>query len=88
MAYVYILKCSDNTLYTGWTLDLTRRVCEHNGGNKGSKFTRARRPVKLCYVEEFDDKISAMKREAEIKKLTRPKKLELVNAFSNIDKYL
>ncbi len=79
MPFIYILKCNDNKLYTGWTMDVDRRLIEHNTSKKGSKFTRARRPVELCYIEEFEDKVSAMKREAEIKKLTKSKKIELIN---------
>jgi len=80
MCYVYMLKCNDEKLYTGWTMDVHRRLIEHNTSNKGSKFTRARRPVEICYIERFDDKSSAMKREAEIKKLTKAKKIELVKS--------
>ena len=80
MCYVYILKCHDEKLYTGWTTDVKRRLIEHNTSNKGSKFTRARRPVEVCYIEKFDDKSSAMKREASIKKLTKAKKIDLVKS--------
>ena len=75
--YVYILKCSDDTLYTGWTTDLQARVNTHNSGN-GAKYTRGRRPVSLVYYEKFSDKSSALKREAAIKKLPKSKKLELI----------
>ena len=78
MAFVYILKCADDTLYTGWTTDIQRRLTEHNDGKKGSRYTRARRPVRLIYSEEFQDKIAAMQREAEIKKLSREQKLALI----------
>lgn len=77
MCYVYILECSDNTLYTGWTNNLEKRIETHQKG-KGAKYTRARLPIKLVYSEEFDDKISAQKREYEIKKMTRSKKLQLI----------
>lgn len=77
MNYVYILKCSDESLYTGWTTDLEKRLKTHNSG-KGAKYTRARLPVEIVYFEEFEDKIEAMKREYEIKKLTREKKLQLI----------
>lgn len=77
MCYVYILECSDNTLYTGWTNDLQKRIETHQKG-KGAKYTRARLPIKLVYSEEFDDKISAQKRECEIKRMTRNKKLQLI----------
>lgn len=78
MNYVYILKCKDESLYTGWTTNLNNRIKTHNSG-KGAKYTRARLPVELVYFEEFEDKIEAMKREYAIKQLTREKKLELIN---------
>lgn len=76
--FVYILKCSDDTLYTGITIDLNRRLDEHNNSPKGAKYTRIRRPLELLYFEEHKDKSSASKREFEIKKLSRVKKLELI----------
>jgi putative endonuclease len=75
-AYVYILKCSDNTLYTGWTYDLDERLKFHNAG-KASKYTRARLSVEIVYHEVFDSKEDAMRREWEIKKLSRPEKIKL-----------
>lgn len=78
--FVYILKCSDATLYTGITTDLARRLEEHNGSPKGAKYTSLRRPVELVYSEEAEDRSSASKRERKIKKLTKLKKLELINA--------
>ena len=75
--YVYILRCSDDTLYTGWTTDLTHRVAVHNSG-KGAKYTRSRRPVELVYHEEYFDKIEAQRRERAIKKLTRAEKEKLI----------
>ena len=78
MNYVYILKGKDDSLYTGWTNNLEKRVQAHQSG-KGAKYTRAKLPVELVYFEEFEDKIDAMKREYEIKKLPRIKKLELIN---------
>lgn len=78
MYYVYILKCNDESLYTGWTTDTVRRLKEHNESKKGSRYTRARRPVKICYVEKMDTKILAMKREAQIKKMNRNDKLMLI----------
>jgi len=77
--YVYILKCSDNTLYTGITTDIARRIDEHNNSDKGAKYTKLRRPVSLVYSEESEDRSSASKREYAIKKLSREKKLELIN---------
>ncbi|PCI29982.1 endonuclease [Candidatus Wolfebacteria bacterium] len=76
--FVYILKCADDTLYTGYTTDIERRVIEHNEDIKGAKYTKARRPVKLVYYESFDSRSDATKREAEIKRLTRKGKLELI----------
>ena len=77
MNYRYMLKCSDGTLYTGWTNDLEKRVEAHNSG-KGAKYTKARRPVELAYYEEFETKEQAMKREYAIKQLGRKEKQELI----------
>ena len=77
MNYVYILKCSDETLYTGWTNNLDKRLEAHNSG-KGAKYTRVRLPVKLVYYEEYEDKIEAMKREYAIKRLSRKEKVKLI----------
>ena len=77
MNYTYMLKCSDGTLYTGWTNDLEKRVEAHNSG-KGAKYTKARRPVELAYYEEFETKEKAMKREYEIKQLGRKEKQKLI----------
>lgn len=79
MYYVYILQCSDKTLYTGITKDIKRRVREHNESCKGAKYTRVRRPVMLLYSEECGDRSSAAKREHAIKKLTREQKLALIS---------
>lgn len=81
MDYVYILKCADGTLYTGWTNDLEKRIETHNSGN-GAKYTRSRLPVELVYHEEFESKSDALKREHEIKKLSREQKLELIKKGS------
>ena len=78
MNYVYILRCNDNSLYTGWTNNLEKRLKTHLAG-KGAKYTKARLPVELVYYEEFEDKIEAMKREYEIKQLSRKEKLKLFN---------
>ena len=78
MYFVYMLKCSDDTLYTGITTDLSRRVQEHNSSDKGAKYTKARRPVKLIYKEECEDRSIASKREYAIKKMSKIKKLELI----------
>lgn len=76
--FVYILECNDGSLYTGITTDITKRLEEHNSSDKGAKYTKARRPVKLLYDETSSDRSSASKREYEIKKLTRLKKLQLI----------
>ncbi|HYC83052.1 MAG TPA: GIY-YIG nuclease family protein [Candidatus Paceibacterota bacterium] len=77
MYYLYILKCADGTLYTGITLDVGRRVREHNISKTGAKYTRSRRPVELAYEQEFKDRSAAAKEEARIKKLSRQEKIEL-----------
>ncbi len=76
--FVYLLRCSDGSLYCGWTTNLEKRLAVHNSG-QGAKYTRARRPVELVYFEEHPDKQSAMKREYEIKHLTRKEKLLLTS---------
>ena len=76
--FIYILRCSDDTLYTGITTDIDRRIKEHNTSLKGAKYTRYRRPVKLVYKEKQEDKSSALKREHEIKKMPRKGKLLLI----------
>lgn len=75
MYFVYIVKCSDETLYTGITSDLKRRIEEHNNSKIGAKYTKYRRPVKLVYSKEFSDRSTAMVEEAKIKKQSRDKKL-------------
>ena len=82
--YVYILRCADDTLYTGWTTDVQKRLIVHNSG-KGAKYTRSRLPVELVYTEEFDDKIEAQKREYAIKQLTRAEKESLIECDSDED---
>lgn len=77
MNYVYILKCADNSLYTGWTNNLDKRIKAHAEG-KGAKYTKARLPIELVYFEEYEDKREAMKREYAIKQLKRKEKLELI----------
>ena len=76
--YVYILRCGDDTLYTGATEDIARRIATHNSG-KGAKYTRSRLPVTLMYWEECETRSMALKREAAIKRLTRQEKLALIN---------
>ena len=75
--YIYMLRCADGSLYTGWTTDPEKRVAAHNAG-KGAKYTRSRRPVELVYSETFDDKIAAQRREYAIKQLSRREKEKLI----------
>jgi len=79
MYFVYILECSDTSLYTGITNDLERRFKQHESG-KGGNYTRSRKVVRIAYAEEQKDKSSALKREAEIKKWTQQKKLALIKS--------
>ena len=76
MNYTYIVKCRDNTYYTGWTKDLDRRMKAHNSGT-GAKYTRSRRPVRLVYYEAYRTKEEAMRREREIKRMSRKEKEQL-----------
>jgi len=80
----YILRCCDGTLYTGWTNDIKKRLTAHNSG-LGSKYTKPRLPVELAYIEEHTTKQRAMQREYEIKRLSRSKKLELINKNSTCE---
>ncbi len=80
--YVYIVRCSDNTLYTGISTDPGSRVSEHNSGQYGAKYTRARRPVTLVYTEQATSRSAALKREIAIKRLPRQAKLSLINTRS------
>ena len=82
--FCYIVECVDGSLYTGWTTDPERRIKEHNAG-RGALYTRWRRPVSLRYLEEMTNRSTAQRREFEIKKLTRAKKLALVMAYNNQD---
>ncbi len=75
--YTYILRCADGTLYTGWTNNLEKRLAAHNAGT-AAKYTRPRRPVTMVYHEAFATKEAAMRREWEIKHLTRAQKLQLI----------
>ena len=83
-AYVYLLRCSDDTLYCGWTDDPARRAASHNAGH-GAKYTRSRLPVKLVYTEACADKSEALRREAAIKRMTRAQKLQLIETGKNTD---
>jgi putative endonuclease len=77
--FVYILECADGTLYTGITTDLDRRLAEHNEGKLGARYTRVRRPVKLRYSEQFENRSEASKAEARTKKLSRKQKQALIH---------
>ena len=79
MYYVYLLRCADGTLYTGFTNDLARRLAAHNAG-RGAKYTRGRRPVELVYWESFSNESSALRREYAIKQLPRRQKLTLIQS--------
>ncbi|MDE1463597.1 GIY-YIG nuclease family protein [Spartinivicinus poritis] len=75
---VYIVECADNTLYTGITNNLERRINQHNTGT-GAKYLKGRRPVKPVYIESGHDRSSASKRENSIKRFTRQQKIKLIN---------
>jgi putative endonuclease len=77
--YCYIAECADGTFYTGWTTDPERRIREHNAG-RGAQYTRARRPVRLAYVETLADRSAAMRRERALKAMPRRRKLALITA--------
>lgn len=76
--YAYIVRCSDGTLYAGSTNDISKRITTHNAGN-GAKYTRSRLPIQLVFSQACVDKLTALKREREIKKLTRTEKLMLIS---------
>jgi putative endonuclease len=75
--YVYVVRCADDSLYTGYTTDVERRVAEHDAG-EGAKYTRGRTPVELVHVESFDSRSAAMSREYELKRLSRARKERVV----------
>lgn len=79
-AFVYMLRCKDGSLYTGWTNDLEHRLAIHNSG-RGAKYTRGRGPLELVYSEELPDKEAALRRECAIKKLRREQKLALLQTW-------
>jgi len=81
--YVYIVKCSDSTFYTGYTVDLNRRLETHNKG-LGAKYTRGRRPVELVYQEICISKSEAIKREIDLKKMSRFEKLDLIKKINKV----
>ena len=76
MNYVYLLRCSDESLYCGWTTDLEKRVATHNAGS-GTKYTRSRRPVELVYFEEYEDRHEALSREWHLKRMSREEKQKM-----------
>ena len=78
MNYTYMVECADGTLYTGWTNCLQKRLEAHNSGKNGAKYTKTKRPVALVYYEGFFTKEEAMRREYEIKQLTRAQKLKMM----------
>jgi putative endonuclease len=80
--YCYIVECADGTYYTGWAINPEKRVAMHNRG-RGARYTRTRAPVKLVYVEELPDRVSAMKREIAIKRMTRERKGRLISEERN-----
>ncbi|GGG98066.1 GIY-YIG nuclease family protein [Staphylococcus pragensis] len=82
--YVYIIKCKDNSLYTGYAKDVDARVATHNAG-KGAKYTKTRRPVELVYQETYTSKSEAMRREYEIKTFTRQQKIKLIEENADGD---
>lgn len=81
--YTYIVKCSDGSLYTGWTNNLEKRIKNHNEG-KGAKYTKSRRPVSLVYYEVFETRNEAMSREFAIKQLTSRQKLQLIQSLNSV----
>lgn len=76
-SYVYVLRCGDGSLYTGWTNDLEQRLAAHQSG-KGAKYTRGRLPIEMVYYEELTDKSTALKRENELKKMKKAEKELLI----------
>ena len=79
MAFVYLLRCSDGSLYCGWTVDVDKRVAKHNAGT-ASRYTRRRLPVEVAWSRELPDRSAAMREEARIKRLPREAKLALIDA--------
>lgn len=79
--YVYLLRCNDNSLYAGITTNIERRLHQHNHTKLGAKYTRAKRPVTLAFIETAQDKSSACKRECQLKKLNKSQKEQLVSTY-------
>ncbi len=82
--FVYFLQCSDQTFYCGYTKDLSRRLSEHNDSKKGAKYTRAKRPVTLVYVEEYVTLNEALKREYQLKQLSNQEKQALIKSKARL----
>lgn len=85
MPFAYIVRCADGTLYSGYTVNMEKRLQAHNSG-KGAKYTRSRRPVELVYAEELPSKSEAMRREAQFKRFTRAEKEELFSRHNDSQK--
>lgn len=79
--YAYMLRCSDGTIYSGYTTDPWHRIAVHNSG-RGAKYTRSRLPAELVHIERYETKSEALKREVELKKLTRSKKIALIDPLT------
>ena len=77
--FLYVLQCSDGTYYTGVTTNVDRRLTEHNTSKRGSKYTKSRRPVKLIYSLEYENRSSAQKAEHKFKNLTRKQKQKIIS---------
>lgn len=84
--FVYLLRCNDNSLYAGITTDIERRLHQHNHTKLGAKYTRAKRPVTLAFIESAADKSSASKREYQLRKLTKTSKEQLVSNYHSTKK--
>ena len=87
MNYVYLLRCSDGTLYCGWTTDLEARLAAHNSGD-GAKYTRSRRPVELVYFEEYEERHAALSREWHIKRMRREEKMKLMTGTNKTNRLI
>ena len=84
--FVYILECLHGTYYTGYTSDLENRIKEHNGSKRGAKYLRGKKPFKVVYVKEYKYFKRAVKKELEIKKLTRKEKEKLIQLYAEKNK--
>lgn len=90
MYYLYILRCADNTLYTGIAIDVKKRLAEHNQSPRGARYTRSRQPVKLVFTKGFRSRAKALREEYRIKQLTRREKLLLIKnpTITNLFNYV